>query len=161
MVNQTKIYFFKVNNRDTRKRCQICSKLAIKTPERRHRCRFGVFLVNFEYISHLFLVFLLLNLSKSTKSPEDVICAQNIWFQLSKKVLRNIYSKLSFWNFEQLFLDVSIAFFHQNHRTNYYFFMKEAEIFFSWVYILFRFNVCVKSNSSCKIKKKSTKQVKK
>ena len=108
-----------------------------------------------------FLVFLLLNLSKSTKSPEDVICAQNIWFQLSKKVLRNIYSKLSFWNFEQLFLDVSIAFFHQNHRTNYYFFMKEAEIFFSWVYILFRFNVCVKSNSSCKIKKKSTKQVKK
>ena len=26
---------FKVNNRNTRKRCQICSKLTIKTPERR------------------------------------------------------------------------------------------------------------------------------
>ena len=30
------IYLFKVNNRNTRKRCEICSKLTIKTPERRH-----------------------------------------------------------------------------------------------------------------------------
>ena len=30
------IYLFKVNNRNTRKRCKICSKLAIKTPERCH-----------------------------------------------------------------------------------------------------------------------------
>ena len=30
----TNIYFFKVNNRNTRKRCEICSKLIIKTPER-------------------------------------------------------------------------------------------------------------------------------
>ena len=28
--------FLKVNNRNTRKRCEICSKLTIKTPERRH-----------------------------------------------------------------------------------------------------------------------------
>ena len=27
-------YMFKVNNRNTRTRCQICSKLTIKTPER-------------------------------------------------------------------------------------------------------------------------------
>ena len=27
------IYMFKVNNRNTRKRCEICSKLAIKTSE--------------------------------------------------------------------------------------------------------------------------------
>ena len=26
---------FKVNNRNTRKKCEICSKLTIKTPERR------------------------------------------------------------------------------------------------------------------------------
>ena len=31
-----KIYFFKVKNRNTRKRCEICSNLTIKTPERRH-----------------------------------------------------------------------------------------------------------------------------
>ena len=30
------IYLFKVNNRNTRTRCEICSKLTIKTPERRH-----------------------------------------------------------------------------------------------------------------------------
>ena len=52
---------FKVNNRNTRTRCEICSKLTIKTPERR---RSGVFIVNFEHISHLVLVFLLLTLSK-------------------------------------------------------------------------------------------------
>ena len=30
------IHLFKVNNINTRKRCEICSKLTIKTPERRH-----------------------------------------------------------------------------------------------------------------------------
>ena len=30
------IYLFKVNNKNTRKRCEICSKLTVKTPERRH-----------------------------------------------------------------------------------------------------------------------------
>ena len=29
------IYLFKVNNRNTRARCEICSKLTINTPERR------------------------------------------------------------------------------------------------------------------------------
>ena len=29
-------YIFKVNNRNTRTRCEICSKLTIKTPERHH-----------------------------------------------------------------------------------------------------------------------------
>ena len=31
-----KIYLFKVNNRNTRQSCEICSKLTIETPERRH-----------------------------------------------------------------------------------------------------------------------------
>ena len=53
------IYMFKVNNRNTRTRYEICSKLTIKTPERRHWRRSGVFFVNFEHISHLVLVFLL------------------------------------------------------------------------------------------------------
>ena len=34
-------------------RCEICSKLTIKTPKRRHWRRFHVFIVNFEHISHL------------------------------------------------------------------------------------------------------------
>ena len=35
-------------------RREICSKLTIKTPKRRHWRCFGVFIVNFEHISHLF-----------------------------------------------------------------------------------------------------------
>ena len=56
--NPANIYLFKVNNWNTRKKCKTCWKLAIKRPER----RFGVFIVNFEHISYLFLVSLLLTL---------------------------------------------------------------------------------------------------
>ena len=58
------VYLFKFNNRDRRKRCEICSKLIIKTPERLQSRRSGVFMVNFEHISHLFPLFLLLTLNK-------------------------------------------------------------------------------------------------
>ena len=51
-------YMFKINNGNTRKSCEICSKLTIKTPERRRRS--GAFIINFEHILHIFLVFLLL-----------------------------------------------------------------------------------------------------
>ena len=54
-------YMFKVNYRNTRTRCEIWSKLTIKTPERHHWRRSGIFIVNFEHISHLFLVFLIVN----------------------------------------------------------------------------------------------------
>ena len=61
-------YMFKVNNRNTRKRCQIYSKFTIKTPERCQWHRSGVFIVNFEHISHLALVFLLLTLTISLQA---------------------------------------------------------------------------------------------
>ena len=57
------IYLLRVNNRNTRKKCELCLKLAIKTPERCHWHCSGVFIVNFEHISRLFLVFLLLTLN--------------------------------------------------------------------------------------------------
>ena len=41
----------------------MCSELTIKTPERRHWRRSGIFIVNFEHISYLVLVFLLLPLN--------------------------------------------------------------------------------------------------
>ena len=56
------IYLFKVNNRNTKLRCEICSKVTIKTLERHHCHRSGVFIVNFEHISHLVLKFQLLTL---------------------------------------------------------------------------------------------------
>ena len=42
----------KVNDRNTRSRYEICSKLTIKTPEQRQWRRSGVSVVNFEHISH-------------------------------------------------------------------------------------------------------------
>ena len=73
------INMFKVNNRNTRTICEICSKLTIKTPERRQMellvktvngwksltiykkssiwHRSGVFIVNFEQIHRLFWYF--------------------------------------------------------------------------------------------------------
>ena len=50
---------FKVNYGNTRTRCEISLKLTIKAPERRHWRRSDVFIVNFEQILHLVLVFLL------------------------------------------------------------------------------------------------------
>ena len=61
--NPAGICLLKVNNRNTRARCEICSKLIIKTPERRQWRRSGVFIVNFEQISNLVLVLLLLTLN--------------------------------------------------------------------------------------------------
>ena len=58
------ICMLKVNNRNTRTRCEICSKFAIKTPERCYWRRSGVVIVNFELILHLVLVILLLTVSK-------------------------------------------------------------------------------------------------
>ena len=51
---------FKVNTRNTRIRCEICSKLTIKILEQRQLRRFAVFIVKFEHISYLISVFLLL-----------------------------------------------------------------------------------------------------
>ena len=54
------IYLLKGNNGNTKTRSEICSKLTIKIPERRHCRRSGIMIVNFEHISQLALVFLLL-----------------------------------------------------------------------------------------------------
>ena len=54
-ANPTGNYMLKVNNRNSRARCEICSKLTITTTKRR-QCP----IVDFKHISHLDLVFLLL-----------------------------------------------------------------------------------------------------
>ena len=60
-------YMFRLNNRNTRTRFDVCSELTIKTSERRERSCWRcsvVFIVNFEHILHLILVILLLTLSR-------------------------------------------------------------------------------------------------
>ena len=56
-------YLFKFKNRNSRTRCEMYSKLTIKTLERRHWRSSGFFIVKFEHISNLVLVFLLLTLN--------------------------------------------------------------------------------------------------
>ena len=58
------VFIFKVNNRNTRTRCEICSKLTLKTPDRRQWRRSDVSIVNFEHILQLILVFLLATLTR-------------------------------------------------------------------------------------------------
>ena len=57
-------YLFKINNSNTRTKCEICSELTVKTPERRRWRHSGVFIVKFEHILHLVIVLLLLTLSR-------------------------------------------------------------------------------------------------
>ena len=52
-INPVGIYLFKVNIGNTRM-CEICSKLTIKTLERRKWHRSDVVIINFEQISHCF-----------------------------------------------------------------------------------------------------------
>ena len=61
-VSSAGIYLLKVNNRNTRTRCEIY-KLTTKVQEQRHWRRPGIFTVTFEHISHLVLVLLLVTLS--------------------------------------------------------------------------------------------------
>ena len=58
-VDPAGIDMLKVNNRNIRTRCEICSNLTIKTRERRQWRRSDILIVNFE---HIVLVFLLLTL---------------------------------------------------------------------------------------------------
>ena len=55
-LNPAGIYLLKVNNRITRTRCEICSKLTIKAPEQRYWDRSDVFNINVEHILQLVLV---------------------------------------------------------------------------------------------------------
>ena len=50
------IYLFKVNNRNTRTMCEICSELTIKTPERRQGRHTVKVLTNFTHCSGVSIV---------------------------------------------------------------------------------------------------------
>ena len=49
----------------------MCSKLTIKTPERRHGRRSGVFIVNYVHISHLLLLSLMLTLNQQYRQQNN------------------------------------------------------------------------------------------
>ena len=103
------IYPFKITKRNTRKRCEICSKLTIKIPERREcRCS-GIFRVNFEHISNLFLVFLLLTLNKLMFAGLHQYF--HTFFSLCYRILESIKIKEMVQNQHSVKEDAIIVFF--------------------------------------------------
>ena len=58
------IYLFIFNNKNNIKKCKIPAKLTIKKLTGHHWSHSGVFIDNFEHISHLFLAFLLFTWNK-------------------------------------------------------------------------------------------------
>ena len=58
------IYLFKVNNRNTRKKLEICLRLTTKTVVGSQQHRLGFFVTNFEHVLYFALLFSLLILSK-------------------------------------------------------------------------------------------------
>ena len=59
------IYLFKINNGNIRTMCEISSKLTVKALESRQWRRCVVFIVNYEQISHILVVFSMLTLNKN------------------------------------------------------------------------------------------------
>ena len=56
--------------------CEICSKLTIKTPQRRQWRLSDVFIINFEQISHIVVVFPLFPLNKDIDMFEEIAPSQ-------------------------------------------------------------------------------------
>ena len=115
-------YLLRVNDRKTTTRCQICSKLTIKTPKGRQWRRSGVFIVSFEHVSHLVLVFLLLTLNKylapgtwiykgvfRTLSDIMELFAKIVNGYFCKKAVKNTKRSFHFSAFKFLFFDVIVG----------------------------------------------------
>ena len=63
----------KVNNENSKTKCEICSNLTIKTS-----VFTGVFIVDFEHISYLFLVFLMLTLNMYVSAGRNTLYEDSI-----------------------------------------------------------------------------------
>ena len=85
-------YILKVNDRNTRSRCELCSKLTIKTPRRRH-----VFNVNFDHILPPVLVFLLLTLSRIMSAGFKIMHVLCKWQSGIKHFLKIAQIRSYFW----------------------------------------------------------------
>ena len=96
----TNIYLFKVNNRNTRKRIEISSKLTIKTSKHCHWCLYGVFIVNFKHFATFFLKFLLLTLRMR------LFAGSELGLQIKRVFVRffliNFFSLFGVWRFALL-----------------------------------------------------------
>ena len=89
LIIVTWLVILKANNRNTRTRCKIYSKLTIRTH--------GIYIVNFEHISHLAIVFLLLTLSRLMLAGYCLSSTQNLLHEKTKYSLRKVTCFLKFF----------------------------------------------------------------
>ena len=76
-INPTNVYLFKVKNRSTRKRCEICSKLTTKTPEWR-QC--DVLWTYFTLFSSVFIIeFAKVNVSWKDARIKNLFCFSGVF----------------------------------------------------------------------------------
>ena len=100
------IYLLKVNNKNIRKRWEICSKLTIRTPERCHWHCSGGFIINSEYISHLCLVFIVNFEQVSFKILENTEINRSIgknWFKVNLQYVDPKQLQINPWAFYVIF----------------------------------------------------------
>ena len=93
ITNASGIYLLNVNNESIRGICEICPKLTIKKSEGRQALCSGVFIVNFEQISHIYLVFSLLTLNRQMLDSNAYVMTQLYQCSQHKEQSTDLHSK--------------------------------------------------------------------
>ena len=106
----------KVNNRNNRERWGICSKLATKTQERCYWTYYGVFIANFEHVSHFFLVFLLLSLNNLMFAGNPLVFIPYSWQKRDKTTPRCFFQN-TFKTITPIISGFCLSSFHTNGFT--------------------------------------------
>ena len=105
---------FKVDNTNTRERCEICSKLTIKTPERCNWHRFGLFIVTLN-IFHTFFYCFYCYFEQVNVSWEGAILQlanlQNNW------LYAEVINRSFHWNFQNSYFQ---CIFKKNKKKTVY-----------------------------------------
>ena len=96
-ITPASIYLLKVNNRKTKTRCETCSNLTIKTPERRH---WHQIVISFYYSKiHLFLFSQLIMIHWKQKFLKTM---QSHWKLIYYRTIENYFSPSVAWLWFQL-----------------------------------------------------------
>ena len=116
-------YMFKVNNRNSRTRCELCSKLTIKIPERRHDVVLVSLLITLKHISHLVLV-LILNIVHITLnvqlSAAYILCLGDSFRTRTPIFLR----KVNLWNTWNALCKIELKKKFKNFKSNSHYLFK-------------------------------------
>ena len=103
-------YLFKVTSTNTGKRCEICSKLSMKTAAERlqWRCS-GVFTVKFEHISHLNIVFIVHFEQVNVSWESALLTNSRVWFYIFIKDENKCYEcepSMKLFAFVQIWISI-------------------------------------------------------